>query len=71
MQRLFVCFVQLVDEHATEASACAALEVVYGGVVIAGAGQGEQHLAGEVGGQEYRGMVWYEPGEGRREEDDP
>jgi hypothetical protein len=34
-------------------------------------GQGEQDLAGEVGGKEHHGMVRQEPGEGGCEEDDP
>ena len=42
-----------------------------GAVVVAGAGQGEQDLPGEVGGQEHSGAVRDQPGEGRRQEDDP
>ena len=49
----------------------AAVEGAFCGVVVAWAGEGEQDLAGEVGGGEHGGMVGYEPGEGRREEHDP
>jgi hypothetical protein len=71
VQWLFVCFAEFIDEDPEEARARGAAVVRRGVVVVAGAGQGEQDLAAKAGGQEHGGMVWYEPGEGWREKDDP
>ena len=71
VQWLFVCFAEFIDEDSNETRASGAVVVGRGVVVVAGPGQREQDLAGEVGGQEHGGMVRYEPGEGWREKDDP
>jgi hypothetical protein len=66
LQWLLVCFVEFIDEDSMKASARGAVIDACDAVVVARAREGEQDFAGEVGGQEHRGMAWYEPGQGCR-----
>jgi len=56
LQWLLVCFVELIDEDSTKASARGAFVVACDVVVVGWAGEGEQNFAGEVGGGEHGRM---------------
>jgi hypothetical protein len=64
LQRLLACFLKFVDKDSTEPSGDSAVTVLL-------VGESEQEFAGEVGDHEHNRTAWYEPGEGRRQEEDP
>jgi hypothetical protein len=66
LQWLLVCFVEFIDEDSMKASARETVIVACEGVIVARAGEGEQDLAGEVGGHEHGRMACHEPGKGCR-----